>query len=155
MKELTFSRTEIEELLPHRGHALFLTEARVNGTQVHGKAVWESAHPHLEGHFPELPLVPGVFLIEAAAQLAGVALAIQNTQDKQFLGVLAGVRKALIHRPVHPGNPISFEVKVSPSPVGSFLTASGVGHDSGGNKVVTVELTIGVIERAAFQKAQT
>ena len=144
------SRADIEELLPHRGDALFLSAAEVDGLRVSGEAVWAADHPHIKGHFPGLPLVPGIFLIEAAAQLAGVALAAQKrTPDERRFGVLAGVRKALFHRPVRPGEPIRFELALF-SPVGSLLRASGLGRDARGRKAATLELAIGLVERSAL-----
>lgn len=145
------SRAEIEELLPHRGDALFLSAAEVDGVRASGEAVWAPDHPHIRGHFPGLPLVPGIFLIEAAAQLAGVALAAlePNAPAGRRLGVLAGVRKALFHRPVRPGQPVHFEIALFP-PVGAFIRASGLGRDARGAKAATLELTIGLVEPSAL-----
>ncbi|NNN04931.1 MAG: hypothetical protein HKL90_03425 [Elusimicrobia bacterium] len=140
---------EIEELLPHRGAALFLSAAEVDGLRASGEAVWNSGHPHILGHFPDLPVVPGIFLIEAAAQLAGVALAVQRqaAPGERRLGVLAGVRRALFHRPVLPGQTIRFEVLLA-APVGALIRASALGRDAQGRKAATVELAIGSAERA-------
>ncbi len=144
-----FSRAEIEELLPHRGAALFLVAAEVDGLRAAGEAVWNADHPHILGHFPGLPLIPGIFLIEAAAQLAGVALAVQprDAGGEQPLGVLAGVRRALFHRPVRPGQPVHFEVALS-APIGGLLRALAQGRDSQGRKTATLELAIGSAQRA-------
>jgi 3-hydroxymyristoyl/3-hydroxydecanoyl-(acyl carrier protein) dehydratase len=94
--ELT--RTAIQDLIPHRDPFLFLESARVeSGNKISGLAVWSKAHPILQGHFPQKPVVPGVCLIEAGAQLAGVLLRWQskNLPDSQNgLGVLASVQKA-------------------------------------------------------------
>lgn len=143
------SRADIEGLLPHRGDALFLTSAEVDGLRAAGQADWTLEHPHIRGHFPGLPVVPGIFLIEAAAQLAGVALALQSRPGERKLGVLASVRKALFHRPVRPGRPVHFEVALL-APVGPFIRASGLGRDARGQKAATLELTIGVVEPSAL-----
>lgn len=103
-----FNRDEISALLPHRGDALFLRDAIVNGSHVEGTACWTASHPHLLGHFPGLPVVPGVFLIEAAAQLAGVGLASQAGGSEFKLGMLAGVKRCLLHQPVQPEEPVYF-----------------------------------------------
>ena len=59
-----------EEVLPHRAPFLFL-EAVNSCTDdgVEGDCSFPSSLPFFEGHFPERPLVPGVLLLEAAAQL--------------------------------------------------------------------------------------
>lgn len=94
--ELT--RTGIQALIPHRDPFLFLDYAWIESeNEVYGHALWTAAHPILQGHFPQKPIVPGVCLIEAGAQLAGVLLHWQS--QKQFklqngFGVLASVRNA-------------------------------------------------------------
>lgn len=152
MTAQSLSRTEIEGLLPHRGDALFLASAEVDGLRASGQAVWSSSHPHINGHFPGSPIVPGIFLIEAAVQLSGVALAAQkrHARSGQTFGVLAGVRKALFHRPVRPAQPIHFEITLVEPSVGPFVRASGHGYNVKGLKVLSLELTIAVVERATL-----
>lgn len=59
--------------------------------------------PHLQGHFPETPLMPGVLLIEAMAQAAGLLL------PEGSKAYLAQVRDARFRRPVVPGDPVRIE----------------------------------------------
>ena len=59
-----------EEVLPHRAPFLFLeTVSSCTDDGVEGVCSFPSSLPFFEGHFPERPLVPGVLLFEAAAQL--------------------------------------------------------------------------------------
>jgi 3-hydroxyacyl-[acyl-carrier-protein] dehydratase len=67
-----------------------------------------------EGHFPGRPVMPGVLIVEAMAQAAGV-LAYKSTNTKASDGVLylfAGIDNARFRRVVQPGDQLRLEVKV-------------------------------------------
>jgi 3-hydroxymyristoyl/3-hydroxydecanoyl-(acyl carrier protein) dehydratase len=112
--ELT--RTAIQGLIPHRDPFLFLESARVESEkEVSGLAVWSKAHPILQGHFPQRPIVPGVCLIEAGAQLAGVLLRWQSQnlrQTQNGLGVLASIQKAKFKRGLAPDELLGIHCRV-------------------------------------------
>ena len=61
--------------------------------------------PHLQGHFPGNPLMPGVLLVEAMAQTAGLLLSEGSS------AVLAQIRDARFRRPVVPGDQVRIEVE--------------------------------------------
>jgi beta-hydroxyacyl-ACP dehydratase FabZ len=61
--------------------------------------------PHLQGHFPGNPLMPGVLLVEAMAQAAGLLLPDGSS------AVLAQIRDARFRRPVVPGDQVLIEVE--------------------------------------------
>lgn len=137
-----FDQGHIEKLLPHRGHALFVSRAQVQGHAVLSECCWGPGHPHLAGHFPDYAIVPGIFLIEAAAQTAGIAIAAENA-GASGLGMLAAVRRALIHHPVHPGERITFELNVGGN-TGNMYDVKGIGRFQDGRKAATMELVIAV-----------
>lgn len=158
MMERRIDRDGIERLLPHRGHSLFLCDAVVDGTSGRGTALWDSSHPMLPGHFPEMAVVPGVLLLEAAAQLGGVVVMeaagdAGRAQAASAIGLLSGVRKALIHRPVFPTEPVSYELTARRQGPGFFLAAGTATCQ--GLKVVTFELLLALAERAALQASLT
>lgn len=141
----------IDRIVPHKGHALFIRDAEVEGWTVRGGACWSADHPHLRGHFPGQPIVPGVYLVEAAAQLAGVAihcagqaLAGRGAPAAARIGVLAGVRKSTFHRFVRPGDDVRYTLAVKAVPGTDLYTVAGTGHVRDA-KVVTVELTIAAV----------
>jgi 3-hydroxyacyl-[acyl-carrier-protein] dehydratase len=112
--ELT--RTAIQDLIPHRDPFLFLESARVvSDNEISGLAVWTKTHPILQGHFPQRPIVPGVCLIEAGAQLAGVLLRWQSQNipaSQNGLGVLASVQKAKFRRSLAPDELLTIDCRV-------------------------------------------
>lgn len=142
---------DIQRLLPHRGAALFLDEAEVFGSSARGSACWRGEHPHLQGHFPGQPVVPGVYLLEAAAQLAGVAaLAGDEAASQGRTGVLAAVRKSLFHRLVRPGERVHYTLDVRTVSQGAMVQASGSASVAE-HKVLTVELTVALVAASALQ----
>ena len=104
---------EIKNLLPHREPFLFVDKCEI--IEVGIKAVgYRKFLPNeffFKGHFPELPIVPGVILIEALAQTAGIVVSkvYENEVDKSVL--FMSVSDAKFRKPVFPNDDISFEVE--------------------------------------------
>lgn len=103
----------IRNLLPHRYPFLLvdriveLSEDRIVG--VKNVTVNE---PFFTGHFPDFPVMPGVLIVEAMAQVAGV-LVLGRIPDRGSKHVfLAGVDGARFRRPVVPGDQLRIEVQV-------------------------------------------
>jgi 3-hydroxyacyl-[acyl-carrier-protein] dehydratase len=108
-------RSEIESLIPHRGEFLFAHRLHVIAADRYlGEARWEPDQAGLAGHFPGCTVVPAVFIIEAAAQLAGAGLlaanAIEHGEADDALGMLAGTRRCLFQRPVRPRETVTYEL---------------------------------------------
>jgi 3-hydroxyacyl-[acyl-carrier-protein] dehydratase len=103
---------DIERLLPHRDSSLYLYQADVEELSATGLAKWGMDHPVIIGHFPGYLMVPGMCLIEAAAQLGGLIIASQQNSLKE-IGVLAGVKKVLLQRPVLPDQIVKFIVTIT------------------------------------------
>ncbi|MDH3714590.1 MAG: 3-hydroxyacyl-ACP dehydratase FabZ [Gammaproteobacteria bacterium] len=70
--------------------------------------------PCFTGHFPGLPIFPGVLIIEAMAQATGLlgALTMGDTSDSDSLYLLVGVDKVRFRRPVTPGDQLRIVVNV-------------------------------------------
>ena len=69
--------------------------------------------PFFQGHFPELPIVPGVLLIEAMAQVAAVAISYSSKDDaKDKVFLFTGIDKAKFRKPVVPGDQVRLETEL-------------------------------------------
>jgi len=100
----------ILKLLPHRYPFLMVdrmleVEPAVRGVGI--KCV-TATEPHLAGHFPELPIMPGVLVLEHQAQVGGCML-LSHEQFRGSLALLAGVEKARFRRKVVPGDVLKTE----------------------------------------------
>jgi 3-hydroxyacyl-[acyl-carrier-protein] dehydratase len=66
--------------------------------------------PHFTGHFPDFPVMPGVLIIEAMAQVGGI-LAFQSApEDQEFLVYFTGIDGVRFRKPVRPGDQLIFEL---------------------------------------------
>jgi len=105
---------EIRDILPHRypmllvDRILELEEERIVG--IKNVTVNE---PFFVGHFPEFPVMPGVLVVEAMAQVAGVLVLKSVPDRKNKLVLLASIEEAKFRRPVRPGDQLSIEMKVT------------------------------------------
>lgn len=67
--------------------------------------------PWFQGHFPEHPIMPGVLIIEALAQLGGVLAQISEQKSAGGPVYLLGVDKARFRKPITPGDRVELEVR--------------------------------------------
>lgn len=115
-------RNEIESLIPHRPPFLWIdrVEELEPGVRCVALKFIDPADPIFAGHFPAQPILPGVLLIEAVAQTAGVMMgaaarrdAGKNSADRNKEGVvlLAAVNRFKFLKPVTPGQVLRVETK--------------------------------------------
>lgn len=107
----SMSIEEILELLPHR-YPMLLVDRVTDVRLGHSIKAYKNItfnEPCFTGHFPEKPIFPGVLILEAIAQVAGV-LGFKTTGNTDDLYLYAGIDRARFKRPVVPGDRLDFEV---------------------------------------------
>jgi beta-hydroxyacyl-ACP dehydratase FabZ len=122
----------IREILPHRYPFLLVDRIEELETErVVGIKNVTANEPFFAGHFPDYPVMPGVLIIEAMAQVAGVLVLSGITDRKNKLVLLAGVDGAKFRKPVRPGDQLRMEMKIlrsraSMAKVSGTATVDGV-----------------------------
>jgi 3-hydroxyacyl-[acyl-carrier-protein] dehydratase len=100
-------------ILPHR-YPLLLVDRIVElepGVRALGYKNITFNEPVFTGHFPGNPVFPGVYMIEAMAQLGG-AVVLEPGEFSRKVPYLAGIDKAKFRRPVVPGDRLMMEVRL-------------------------------------------
>lgn len=106
--------TQIMDVLPHR-YPMLLVDRILEvepGKRIVGIKNVTINEPFFQGHFPGHPIMPGVLIVEAMAQVAGMLMmgAIENPKDKVvYFMTLDNVK---FRRPVVPGDQIRFELEL-------------------------------------------
>ena len=86
--------------------------------------------PYFMGHFPEAPIMPGVLLIESAAQLCSLVIAPDAAaSDENKLYVLLKVKDFKFVRPVIPGDRLEISVKVTMAAAGAYEFSAVISAD--------------------------
>ncbi|HVM33018.1 MAG TPA: UDP-3-O-acyl-N-acetylglucosamine deacetylase [bacterium] len=106
---------EIQKLLPHR-YPFLLVDRILElepGKRVVGLKNVSMNEAFFQGHFPGHPVMPGVLILEALAQVGGVAVLAAREGDNSKIQYLAGIDEARFRKPVKPGDQLRLEVDVT------------------------------------------
>ena len=103
----------IQRILPHR-YPFLLVDRVIELVPPHRAVGIKQVtinEPFFQGHFPAYPVMPGVLIVEAMAQVGGVAvLSSEEYQDK--LALFAGIDNVRFKRQVRPGDTLRLEVEL-------------------------------------------
>ncbi|MCL4852773.1 MAG: 3-hydroxyacyl-ACP dehydratase FabZ [Bryobacteraceae bacterium] len=103
----------IRRILPHRYPMLLVDRIiEIDEERIVGIKNVTANEPFFSGHFPEFPVMPGVLIVEAMAQVAGILVLRQMEDRDSKLVFLASIEEAKFRRPVLPGDQLRIEMKV-------------------------------------------
>ena len=104
---------KIKNLIPHRDPFLFVDtcEIIIPGEHAKSEKLFSANEYFFKGHFPGNPIVPGVIIVEAMAQTAGIVVSYKLKEFKDKSVLFMSVNKAKFRKPIFPDEIVSFEVK--------------------------------------------
>lgn len=109
-----FDARALLEIVPHRFPMLMLD--RVLELEPGRRAVAiknvSINEPYFQGHYPQMPIMPGVLIVEAMAQAAGLTTLTQGDSQEKLIPLLAGIDGVRFRRPVVPGDQLRLEAEL-------------------------------------------
>ncbi|WP_019535666.1 3-hydroxyacyl-ACP dehydratase FabZ [Paenibacillus ginsengihumi] len=105
---------QIQEIIPHRYPFLLVDRIEEVEAGVRAKGIKNVTinEPFFAGHFPQYPVMPGVLIIEALAQVGAVAM-LQSEALRGKLALFAGIDNARFRGQVFPGDTLTLEVEIT------------------------------------------
>lgn len=144
--------TQIMDILPHRYP--FLLVDRVIELQRRQRIVAIKNvtinEPFFQGHFPGAPVMPGVLVLEAMAQVAGILMYQEVTDHATKLMFFTGLDKVRWRQPVFPGDTLRMELNVIRMKARFFKLRGEAFVD--GQLVAEAEITSALVERDSARK---
>ncbi|MBI4042732.1 MAG: 3-hydroxyacyl-ACP dehydratase FabZ [Deltaproteobacteria bacterium] len=142
----------IKKIIPHRYPFLLIdrvTKLSMNredpiGSRIEGIKAVSGNEPFFQGHFPSLPLMPGVLLVEAMAQLGGVLILKYAGEQKKHNFYLTGIDGARFRRPVVPGDLLQLSAEIVKKKATMWVVQSEIVAD--GQRVAETELSGTLVE---------
>tara|TARA_A100001011_G_C14282089_1_gene832049 strand:+ start:933 stop:1367 length:435 start_codon:yes stop_codon:yes gene_type:complete len=110
---MNLSKEDIMNLIPHRSPFLFVDSCEIIVPGEHGKSnkIFSDNEYFFKGHFPDNPIVPGVIIVEAMAQTAGIVVSYKLREFAEKSVLFMSVNKAKFRKPILPNEKVIFEVK--------------------------------------------
>lgn len=138
-----YTAKEIMDIIPHRYPFLLIDtiEELEPGERALGKKCVSVNEPFFHGHFPGNPVMPGVLIMEALAQVGAVAI-LSKPEFKGCTAYFAGIDKARFRQKVVPGDVLMLETTIvkSKGPIGVGRAVATVND----KKVAEAELTFAI-----------
>ncbi|MBC8300926.1 MAG: bifunctional UDP-3-O-[3-hydroxymyristoyl] N-acetylglucosamine deacetylase/3-hydroxyacyl-ACP dehydratase [Pelagibacterales bacterium] len=109
-KKPIMDSNKIKEILPHRNPFLFIDEIyELNENDILGLKYLKPDEYFFKGHFPDYPIVPGVIIVEAMAQIGGILVLSKVPDPENYLTFFAKIDKVKFKNKVFPGDTIIFK----------------------------------------------
>jgi len=145
-KKTIIDHRQIAKILPHRYPFLFVdgvVHIDLENNEIIGKKNVTINEEFFQGHFPNVPIMPGVLVIEGMAQTGGILVYQKGHVDK--IAVLLSVSLAKFRKPIYPGDVIFFHAKaIHISPKGGKMKAKALVDEK---VCVEAELSFALIEK--------
>ncbi len=111
---MVFDLLAIKGVLPHRYPFLLVDRiVEFEEMRIVGLKNVTINEPFFQGHFPEKPVMPGVLIVEAMAQVAGVLIGKKVEDAHKKLMLLAAIENARFRKPVEPGDQLRIEAVIT------------------------------------------
>ena len=145
---MILNKEEIKSLIPHRDPFLFLDKCNIIEIGLKGIGYRKFLHNEFffKGHFPSMPIVPGVVIIEALAQTAGVVVSKQYSEQKNKSVLFMSISKAKFRKPVFPNDEISLKVNYV-NKVKSVYKFFGIALNKKAQKVCEAEFSAMITDK--------
>ncbi len=111
----TINIQEIKRLIPHRYPFLFVDKVKELNPKISAVGIKNVTNnePHFQGHFPSQPIMPGVTIVEAMAQTAGILVSKSlELEDSGALVYFLSIDNCKFRHLVGPGDVLELHVKV-------------------------------------------
>lgn len=110
---LPMNRERVMGFLPHRDPMLFVDRVTALGeTSITIESDVDADAAFFKGHFPDLPIMPGVLIVETVAQAGVLCVALTKGLDKDKFIAFTNVEEAKFRRPVYPNETIIVDVEI-------------------------------------------
>lgn len=107
------NQEDIKGIIPHREPFILVDEVlEKDDTHIVALKHVRADEDYFRGHFPEMPVMPGVLIVEAMAQ-AGAIVALAKPENKGKIAFFAGIDKVRFKQSVFPGDTIKLEVTMT------------------------------------------
>lgn len=121
-------REGVKTFLPHRDPMLFIDRVlEADEMSIKAESDIRPDSPFFKGHFPDLPILPGVLIIESVAQAGALIVSLSSGLEEGSFIAFSGVEQAKFRRPVYPGETLSITARIDRHRRG-FYKFSGEAH---------------------------
>ncbi len=111
--QFPLDREGVKAFLPHREPMLFIDRVlSADDNSILAESDIQVEAPFFKGHFPDLPILPGVMIIETVAQAGALIVAMSSGLKKGSFIAFSGVEQAKFRRPIYPGETLTIRARI-------------------------------------------